>query len=105
LDIRISKVKNPDGSTELYFEQLGNWDYYEPILKMMVDDSGCNVVEEKDMITDYDTLLKYKNVSFYYRHDYMLGNYLFITNAEDVPILETLADKVIDNIKASLKMK
>ncbi len=94
---------NPDGSAELYFEQLGHWDYYQPILRMLVEDNECNVVEEKDMVTDYDTLLKFKSISFYYKHDYMLGNYLYTTNTTDVPVLERLANNVINNVKANLE--
>jgi hypothetical protein len=95
-------VINPDGSVEMYFEQLGHWDYYEPILRILIKDNGCTVVEKKDMITDYDVLLKFEDILFYFKHDYMFGNYLYATNATAASILEHLANNVIDNIKINL---
>ncbi len=103
MDIRVSKVSNPDGSTELFFEQLGHWDYYQPILQILVQENGCSVVDEKDKVTDYDTLLRLGSFSFYFKHDYMLGNYLYASSKMDVPALEQLAWNVINSIRLKLK--
>ncbi len=60
--------------------------------------SGIPQVEEKDMISDKDIVMKMGNLIFMVRHHYMMGNYLHTTNSADVPILEHLANSVIKSV-------
>ena len=96
----ISKVDNADGSIDLYFENLGHWDYLELIKNILVNDNKCLVIGEFDMITDKEILLKFTDVQFMLKHDYMFGNCLHITDKHDYVILEHLANNVIENISA-----
>jgi hypothetical protein len=88
-------VINPDGSTELYFEKLGHWDYYQLILRILIEYNDCNVIEENDMITDHESLLRVNDILFYLKHDYMLGNYIYTDRQQDVSVLERLALNVM----------
>ena len=103
--MRIATVKNTDGSFEIYFNQLGSWDDCTLIEHILVKENYFLVTEEKDMITDKDVTLKSGEIQFLLRHHYMLGNFLYTENPNDVPILEQLANNVIDSIKQKLKDK
>jgi hypothetical protein len=70
---------------------------------MLVNNEHCVVIEEKDLITDMDIVMKFQNVQFLLRHDYAFGNSIYITNEQDVPILEKLANNVIDTVNAKIE--
>ncbi|OJU13235.1 MAG: hypothetical protein BGN88_02415 [Clostridiales bacterium 43-6] len=99
MDMRISKINNDDGSIELYFEGIGHWDDCELIINILVNENQCLVINENDMITDKDVFMKFKDIEFLLRHDYMLGNFLYTTNKSDFSTLEYLANNVIESIK------
>jgi hypothetical protein len=101
--MNVAIVSNNDGSTEVYFEQLNYWEEFEVILELLEKENGCQVVSEKDVGETRLAILKVKNVEFSLRHHYMFGNFLYTTNSADVPVLERLANNVIDSIKTKLK--
>ena len=105
VDFRIATVKNNDGTTEIYFEHIGSWDDCGLIQRILVKENECSVIEEKDMVTDKDVLMQFKNIKFKLTHHYMLGNYLFTRDDSAVPILKQLAQNVIDSITQKLKAK
>lgn len=99
--MRISTLENDDGSYEIYFIKLGSWDDLNLILSMLIKENQCSIIEEKDMISDKDIVMKMDNLIFLVRHNYMMGNYLYTTNLADVPILEKLANNVINSIETA----
>ena len=101
--IRIIKVINNDGSIELFFKNLGHWDYLELIKNLLVNENQCFVINELDMITDKDILLDYQGFHFLLRHHYMLGNYLQTTETNQIIILEQLANNVANSINEYIK--
>jgi hypothetical protein len=99
--MRIATLENNDGSFEIYFMKLGSWEDLSRIVNILVNKNQCSIVEEKDMISDKDVVMKRENVVFTVRHHYMMGNYLYTTNPADVPILERLANNIISSIKTA----
>jgi hypothetical protein len=105
--IKISKVKNEDGSVEFYFYTLENEKYYEPLLKIMTEEKKATIIKKIDMITDWDTILVLHNKEFLWRHHYFYGNYLYTSNPDNSDFLEELAnwlaeylnDKIRKNMK------
>jgi len=102
MDMKISKAVNKDGSVELYFEQVGHWDDLDLIANILVEENKCHIIKENDMVTDKDVHMQLGNVEFILRHHYMLGNYLYTADPSDVPVLEHIANNVINSIKVKL---
>jgi hypothetical protein len=102
MDIRVIVSKNDDGSVELYFAHFKHWDGCTLIANILVNENQCSIVEEKDMITDKDVLMKLGDIQFLLKHNYALGNYLFTNNPNNVPVLEQLANNVIESIKTRI---
>ena len=97
-------IKNKDGSYEIYFENsLPSWHEFDLILKKLVSEHQCTIIEEIDMITDKDAILKLGNVSFILRNCYMFGNYIYSTNENDIELLEQIVKKVIESIKLEIE--
>ena len=101
--MRVATLENDDGSFEIYFIKLGGWDDLNLIVSMLIKENRCSIVEEKDMISDKDFVMKMGDLIFLLRHHYMMGNYLYTTNLAEVPVLERLANNVINSIKAKLE--
>ena len=102
--MREITIKNEDNSYEIYFEnRLPMWDEFDLILKKLVSEHQCIVVEDIDEITDRDTYLKLGNVSFILRHHYMFGNYIYSTNENDIELLGQIVKNVIESIKLDTK--
>lgn len=97
--MRVATLENDDGSFEIYFIKLGSWDDLNQIVYKLINENQCLIVEEKDMISDKDFVMKMNDIYFLLRHHYMMGNYLYTTNSADVPILEHLANNVINSLK------
>jgi hypothetical protein len=105
MDIRVSKVKNNDGSVEVYFNDVGHWDYLDPIKNILINENQCVVIGENYMVTDKDVFMRFKNIEFTLAHNYMFGNYLLTKDDRVIPILEQLAQNVIDSIEQKLIAK
>jgi len=103
--MRVATVKNDDGSYEIYFIKLGGWNDFKLILNTLIEEGQCSVVEEREMVTDKDVLLKLVDDTFLLSHHYMMGNYLFTQDSKIVPLLEQLAQNVINCIKQKLIVK
>ena len=99
MDMKISKIINKDGSVELYFEQISHWDDCDLIANILVRENQCHIINEDNMITDKDIFMRFNNIEFLLKHHYMFGNYLYTTNLQHVPLLEQLANNVINSIK------
>lgn len=99
--MRVATIENDDGSFETHFIKLGSWDDLDLIVSMLIKKNRCSIVEEKDMISDKDIIMRMGDFIFVVRHHYMMGNYLYTTNSADIPILEKLANNIIDSIKAA----
>lgn len=99
----ITTLKNDDSTYEIYFDGLASWDDLDLILKKLVSENQCTVVEVIDMISDKDVILKSGEISFTLRHHYIFGNYIYFTNEKDIDFLEKLARNVVESIKLWLK--
>ena len=99
----ISTLQNDDDSYEIYFVKLASWDDCDLILKKLVSENQCTVVQEIDLVTDKDVILESGEVSFMLRHDYAFGNSIYFTNENDTEFLEKLAQNVIESIKLELE--
>lgn len=103
VDFRVATVKNEDGSTEIYFEHVNSWDDFDLLLKLLQQENDCEVLSNEEMIYIRKAELSKNGVKFQLWQDDMLGNYLYTNEDNVVPILEKMANNVIDSIKAKLE--
>ena len=97
------KVNNKDGTISIYFENLNYWEEYDLILSLLEKENQCKVIQNQGAVYAKSSRLKIEDIEFSLNHDDMLGNYLYTTNLQHVPLLEQLANNVINSIKAKLK--
>ena len=99
----ISTLRNDDGSIEIYFTELSCWDMFKRIMGILAEEKECEVLEviERDMITDsaIDVLYKLGETIFTLRHDDMLGNRLYMPDAQHKAELERLAEDVLKKVR------
>jgi hypothetical protein len=103
--MHITTVSNKDGSVEIYFEQLNFREEFEVILELLEKENGCQVIDEQDIGDSRKAVLRFDNVEFSLRHNYIFGNFLYTTEERDVVKLEQLAKNVIDSIQEKLRLK
>ena len=101
--MNILKVINKDGSIAIYFEELNYWEEYDLILSLLEKENQCKIIKNQGAVYAKSSILKFGNIEFALKHDDMLGNYLYTTNPSDVPVLEQLANNVIESIKTKLE--
>ena len=98
----ISTLQNDDGSVEIYFTKLSCGDMLQRIMKILVEDKKCEMLEviERDIITDsaIDVLYKLGEITFILRHDDMLGNRLYAADAQHKEELERLAEDILEKL-------
>lgn len=102
MNMRVSKVVNKDGSVELYFEHVGHWDDFDLILGLLQQENDCQILSNQEAIYIREARLRHKDIEFLVNQDDMLGNFISTKKPDDVPILEQLANNVIDSIKRRL---
>ena len=102
----ISTQVSSDNSIEVHFIKLDSWDDFELILRLLVEENRCevlNVVERKDLFPDIavDAAIKTDEFSFILRYDdYYGGNRLFSSDPKLRPELEQLANNVLCKVKS-----
>jgi hypothetical protein len=105
VDFRISTVKNDNGSTEIYLEHIGAWDDFDLILGLLQKENNCEILSNQEMIYIRKAELLLNGIGFQLMQDDMFGNYLFTEDDATVPLLQKLAQNVIDSIREKLKAK
>ena len=105
VNFRVSRVRLEDGSTELYFEGVGDWDDFEALLTLLHTENNCEILSNEEIIYIRVAELSMNGIKFKLMQDDMLGNYLLTEDETIVPILEEVANKVIDSIKQKLRSK
>ena len=109
VDFRISTVKKENGSIEISFVHVGNWDDFDLILGLLKKENNCEILSNEETVYIRKAELLYDDIKFILMQDDMfgdlLGNYLYTEDDSVVPILEKLAQNVIDSIKQKLKAK
>lgn len=103
MDMHVAISKNDDGSVELYFVRIGHWDDFSLILGLLEQENRCKIISNEEIIYFREAKLVLNNFNFSLRHDDMLGNYLYTNDPEDVPVLEKLANNIVNSIKAKLE--
>jgi len=103
--MHISKVVNPEGFTEIYFEEVGHWDDFELILGLLHQENDCQILSNDEMIYIRQAKLLWHNIKFELIQDDMLGNFILSKNSDDSEALEKLATNVIISIKEKLSQK
>ena len=102
MDIHVAISKNDDGSVELCFVRIGQWDDFSLILSLLEQENGCKIISNEEIIYFREAKLVRNNCNFSLRHDDMLGNYLYTDSPGDAPELERLANNIVNSIRHQL---
>ena len=105
MDMRTAISKNDDGSVELYFVGTEHWDDFDLILGLLQQENNCTILSNHEMIYMRKAELELNKITFELRHDDMLGNFLYTKDNMSIPLLEQLANRVIESIKQKLRAK
>lgn len=100
MKMRSSTVLNQDGSVEVYFETLGNWEDFDSILFLLQNENGCKLISREEIIDLRKAQLYLNGLEFQLKHDDILGNWLYSENKINAPELKKLADSVIQTLKS-----
>jgi len=105
VDFRVSTVVNDDGSTEIYFEGVRNWEDFDMLLILLQRENGCNVLSDEDLMFKREANISKDGKEFQLVQDDMFGNYLYTKDSDLVPFLEELANNIINSIVQKLEDK
>jgi len=100
--MNLATLHNDDGSIEICFDGLEDWNYSVLIGQLLVNKERCTVLEvnELDMITDtaIDVHMKLDNIPFIFRRDDAFGNRLCASDSQYMSQLECLANRILEHI-------
>ncbi|NLG05979.1 MAG: hypothetical protein GX567_19450 [Clostridia bacterium] len=105
MDMRVAISKNENDSVELYFVGIEHWDDFDLILGLLQQENNCTILSNQEIIYMRKAELELNKVTFELRHDDMLGNFLYTKDNRHIPLLEQLANQVIESVKQKLRAK
>ena len=105
MNFMVSTATHSDGSIHVYFNGIEAWDDYDLILRLLQQENNCTILSNQEMIYMKRAELALNRIMFELRHDDALGNFLYTKDNRNIPLLEQLANRVIDSIKQKLREK
>jgi len=102
MDYKVGTVKHAGGKIHVYFHGIEAWDDFGMLLTLLQKENDCEILSNEEMIYIRKAELSRNGVNFQLMQDDMLGNYLFTENESQIPLLEKLAQNVVNSIKESL---
>ncbi|MDR1778757.1 MAG: immunity 63 family protein [Clostridiales Family XIII bacterium] len=88
---------NPDGTAEVYFENLLRREYFQIIIDKLRDE-GIQVLHDENYISDRRVELRHDGHAFFAIQDYMFGNYLFTKDKNDLWLVIKIATRIAHRI-------